>query len=168
LETTPHPKPNPLGWICDNAKLHVTRRRKLKFSITANYIDEVELDVIPLDICGIVFGSPYLYDRRSIFHRYENKYHLFKNGVEYIVRAHTKEMNLSLTNVGQMKRLVNASKNLVILMTKPKDNDEEQVLKGCDAKLQSGLHEVVNENVDMFQEPMGLPPRRGVQQKILL
>jgi hypothetical protein len=26
LETTPHPKPYPLGWICGNAKLHVTRR----------------------------------------------------------------------------------------------------------------------------------------------
>jgi hypothetical protein len=147
LETTPHPKPYPLGWISDNAKLHVTRRCKLRFAITANYIDEVELDVIPLDICGIVFGSPYLYDRRAIFHHHENKYHLFKNGIEYIVRAHTKKMNLSLTNDGQMKRLVNVSKNLVLLMTKPKDNDEEQVLKGCDAKLQSDLYEVVNENV---------------------
>jgi hypothetical protein len=144
LETTPYPKPYPLRWICDNAKLHVTRRCKLRFSITANYIDEVELDVISLDICGIVFGSPYLYDRRAIFHCHENKYHLFKNGVEYIVRAHTKKMNLSLTNVGQMKRLVNASKNLLILMTKPKDNDEEQVLKGCYEKLQSDLHEVVD------------------------
>jgi hypothetical protein len=168
LETTPHPKPYPLGWICDNAKLHVTRRCKLRFSITANYIDEVELDVIPLDICGIVLGSPYLYDRRAIFHRHENKYHLFKNGVEYIVRAHTKKMNLSLTNVGQMKRLVNASKNLVLLMIKPKDNDEEEVFKGCDAKLQSDLYEVVNENVEMFQEPRGLPPKRGIQHEILL
>jgi hypothetical protein len=34
------------------------------FSITANLIDEVELDVIPLDICGIVLGIPYLYDRK--------------------------------------------------------------------------------------------------------
>jgi hypothetical protein len=25
LETNPHPKTYPLGWICDNAKLHVTR-----------------------------------------------------------------------------------------------------------------------------------------------
>jgi hypothetical protein len=54
LETTPHPKPYPLGWICENAKLHVTRRCKLGFSITANYIDEVKLDVIRLDICGIM------------------------------------------------------------------------------------------------------------------
>jgi hypothetical protein len=168
LETTPHPKPYPLGWICHNVKFHVTRRCKLRFSIIANYIDEVDLDFIPLDICGIVFGSPYLYDSRSIFHRHENKYHLFKNGVVYIVRAHTKKMNLSLTNVGQMKRLVNASRNLVILMTKPKDDDEEQFLKGCDAKLQSDLYEVDNENVEMFQEPRGLPPKRGVQQEIIL
>jgi hypothetical protein len=48
------------------------------FSITANFIDEVELDVIPLDICGIVLGIPYLYDRITIFHHHENKYHLFK------------------------------------------------------------------------------------------
>jgi hypothetical protein len=86
LQATPHPKPYPLGCIRDNAKLHVTRRCKLRFSITAKFIDEVELDVIPLDICGIVLGSPYLYDRRAIFHRHEKKYHLFRNGVEYIVR----------------------------------------------------------------------------------
>ena len=93
----------------------------MRFSITANFIDEVELDVIPLDICGIVLGSPYLYDRRAIFHHHENKYHLFKNGVEYIVRAHKKKLNLSLVNAGQMKRLVNKNKNYVLLMIKPKD-----------------------------------------------
>jgi hypothetical protein len=145
LETIPHPKPYPLGWICDNAKLQVTRRCKLRFAITANFIDEVELDVIPLDICGIVLGSPYLYDRKAIFHRHENKYHLFKNGVEYIVRAHTKKMNLSLVNAGQMKRLVNASKNFVLLMIKPKDDIENEVFQGCDAKLKSDLYEVVNQ-----------------------
>jgi hypothetical protein len=125
LETTPHPKPYPLGWICDNAKLHVTRRCKLRFSITTNFIDEVELDVIALDICGIVLGSPYLYDRISIFHHHENTYHLFKNGFEYIVREHTKKLNLSLVNVGQIKRLVNASKNFVLLMIKTKENVEK-------------------------------------------
>jgi hypothetical protein len=73
LEITPCPKPYPLGWICDHAKLHVTRRCKLRFVITTKFIDEVELDVIPLDICGIVLGNPYLYDRRAIFHRHEKK-----------------------------------------------------------------------------------------------
>jgi hypothetical protein len=125
LETTPHHKPYPLGWICDNAKLHVTRRFKLRFSITANFIDEVELDVIPLDIYGIVLGIPYLYDRRAIFHRDENKYNSFKNGFKYIFRAHTNNLNLSLVSDEQMKRLVNASKNFLLLMIKPKENVEK-------------------------------------------
>jgi hypothetical protein len=98
LETTPHPKPYPPGWICDNSKFHVTRRCKLRFSITENFIDEAELDVITLDIYGIVLGRPYLYDRRAIFHHHEKKYHCFKNGVEYIIREHTKNLTLSLVN----------------------------------------------------------------------
>ena len=72
LETIPHPKPYPLGWVCENAKLQVTRKCILRFAITANFLDEVELDVISIDICGIVLGSPYLYDRRGIFHRHKN------------------------------------------------------------------------------------------------
>jgi hypothetical protein len=135
LETSPHPKPYPLGWICDNAKLQVTRKCKLRFAITTNFVDEVELDVIPLDICGIVLGSPYLYDRKAIFYRQENKYHLFKDGVEYVVRAHTKKMNLSIINVRQMKRLVNASKNFVLLMIKRKNDVENEAFQGCDTKL---------------------------------
>jgi hypothetical protein len=168
LETTPHPKPYPLAWICDNAKLHVTRRCKLRFSITANFIDEVELDVIPLDICGTVLGSPYLYDRRAIFHRHENKYHLFKNGVEYIVRAQTKKLNLSLVNAGQMKILVNASKNFVLLMIKPKYNVEKEAFQGCDSKLKYDLYEVFNQYDEMFQEPKGFPPKMGIQHEIQL
>jgi hypothetical protein len=168
LETIPHPKPYPLGWICDNAKLQVTRRCKLRFSITAHFVDEVELDVIPLDICGIVLGSPYLYDRKAIFHRHENKYHLFKNRVEYIVRAHTKKMNLSLVNAGQMKRLVSASKNFVLLMIKPKEDIENEVFQHCDTKLKSDLYEVVNQYDEMFKEPKGLPPKRGIQHEIQL
>jgi hypothetical protein len=168
LETIPHPKPYPLGWICDNAKLQVTRRCKLRFAITANFVDEVELDVIPLDICGIVLGSPYLYDRKAIFHRHENKYHLFKDGVEYIVRAHTKKMNLSLINAEQMKRLVNASKSFVLLMIKPKEDIETEAFQGCDTKLKSDLFEVVNQYDEMFKEPKGLPPIRGIQHEIQL
>jgi hypothetical protein len=168
LETIPHPKPYPLGWICDNAKLQVTRRCKLRFSITIHFVDEVELDVIPLDICGIVLGSPYLYDRKAIFHRHENKYHFFKNGVEYINRDHTKKMNLSLVNAGQMKRLVNARKNFVLLMIKPKDEIKNKVFQGSDAKLKFDLYKVVNQYDEMFKEPKGLPPKRGIQHEIQL
>ena len=45
LDTTPHTKPYRLGWVCDDDKLQVIRKRKLKFPIIVNFIEEVELDV---------------------------------------------------------------------------------------------------------------------------
>jgi hypothetical protein len=80
LEMKPHPKPYPLGWVCDKEKLNVTKQFRVRFAIASKLIDEVDLDVVSLDIYGIVLGSPYLYDRKSIFFHHENKYHLTKQG----------------------------------------------------------------------------------------
>ena len=33
LQTKPHEKPYPLGWVCDKTKLQVTRQCKLRFAI---------------------------------------------------------------------------------------------------------------------------------------
>ena len=68
LTTKPHKKPYPLGWVCKDNRLQVTKHCDLKFTITSKFVDEVEFDVVPLDICGIVLGSPYLYDRKEIFY----------------------------------------------------------------------------------------------------
>ena len=100
LETLPHYKPYSLGWIVSNANLQVTRKCFFKFAITEKFIDEVELDVVPLDISGMILDSPYLYDRKAVFYHHDNKYIFLKNGVEYIVRAHRKKLNISLVNVG--------------------------------------------------------------------
>ena len=57
LETIPLPKPYPLGWICKNANLQVSKKCILWFAITAHFVDTIELDVVPLDITG---------DRKSV------------------------------------------------------------------------------------------------------
>jgi len=86
--------------MVNNENLQVTRECLFKFTNTEKFIDEVELEVVPLDISGIILGSPYLYDRKEVFYRHDNKYTLLKNGVEYIVRAHRKKLNISLVNAG--------------------------------------------------------------------
>jgi hypothetical protein len=121
LEMKPHPKPYPLGWVCDKQKLNVTKQCRVIFSIASKLIDEVDLDVVPLDICDIVLGSPYLYDRKVVFFHHENKYHLIKGGVEYIVRAHNMRVNTKLVSVGQMKRHITTNKRYVLMVTKEKD-----------------------------------------------
>jgi hypothetical protein len=59
-------------------------------------------------------------------------------------------------------------RNFVLLMIKPKDNVENEAFQGCDAKLKSDLYEVVNTYDEMFQEPKGFPPKRGIQHEIQL
>ena len=132
LETIPHPKPYPLGWIYKDENLQVSKKCILWFAITANFVDTVELDVFLLDITGIVLGIPYLYDRKAIFYHHEKKYHLFKDGKEFIVRAHRKKTNIALVNARQVKRLVNSSKNCVLLMIKPKADINHDSFEGCD------------------------------------
>jgi hypothetical protein len=132
LETKPHPKPYPLGWVCDKEKLNVTKQCRVRFSIASKLIDEVDLDVVSLDICGIVLGSPYLYDRKTVFFRHENKYHLTKGGVEYIVRAHNMRVNTTLVSAGQMKRLINTNKRYVLMVVREKDVGTSDAFQGCD------------------------------------
>ena len=67
LVTKPHLKPYPLGWVCDEEKLNVTKQCRDRFAIASKLIDEVDLGVVLLDICGIVLGSPYLYDSKKMF-----------------------------------------------------------------------------------------------------
>ena len=67
------------------------------------------LGLVPLDICGIVLGSPYIYDKKVIFYRENNQYHLFKEGIEYIVHSHSFKNVKSLGTTQQLKMVVNAS-----------------------------------------------------------
>ena len=168
LATIPHKKPYPLGWLNDKAQLQVTRQCKLKFSFGSAFVDEVELDIIPLDICGIVLGSPYLYDRKVIFYRAENKYLLVKDGIEYFVRAHKLKNNYTLINTAQMKRIVNSCKQFLLMVVKEKKPDKTNVFEGCNAEQQADIEKVVSEYDVLFQEPKGLPPKKGIVHDIIL
>lgn len=55
LTTTPHPKPYPLGWIQKNVELQITQQCTFKFAITREYIDKVTCEVVPLDVCQVIF-----------------------------------------------------------------------------------------------------------------
>jgi hypothetical protein len=118
LNTTPQKKPYPLGWVCEDAKFQVTKHYKIGFAITTKFFDEMELDVVPLDICNIVLCIPYLFDMKSIFYRKENKHNLSKHGVEYTVGSHRIKTNFSLVSIGKMKTIVSASKYFVFMIVK--------------------------------------------------
>jgi hypothetical protein len=75
----------------------------------------VEVDVVPLDVCGVVFGSPYMYMRDVIFMRRENQYHLIKDGKSFIINAHKGKSKISLVSANQAKKLISSSRKFVLL-----------------------------------------------------
>ena len=87
---------------------------KIKFVLSAYFIDEVELDVVPLDICGMVFGIPYMYMRDETFMMRENQYFLIKDGKLFIINAHKGKLKISLACSKQAKKLISASKKYVL------------------------------------------------------
>lgn len=59
--------------------------------------------MIQADICGVVLGSPYLYDHDALFYRKEHKCILNKDGIGFIIRAHKTKSHLDLVTRNQMK-----------------------------------------------------------------
>lgn len=66
---SPLPQSYPLGWLNNETRMHVIIQCKLTFTINKKFIDEVVTDVVPLDICGIIFGNLYLWNQDGIYYR---------------------------------------------------------------------------------------------------
>lgn len=81
---------------------------KIKFSINSNYINELKVDVVPLNVCGVLFVSPYMYMRDTILMRRENQYRMVKDG-NSIINARKRKSKISPISAKQAKKLISLS-----------------------------------------------------------
>jgi hypothetical protein len=125
LNTQMNHKPYSLKWISNNHKLHIIKQCILKFSISSKFVDEVTCDVVPLIECGMVLGIPYLYDRKAIFYKDHNQYHLTKEGNEYVVHAHHLKSNQSLQTIEQLRKTFYARNTPIIVPNQALDLQHE-------------------------------------------
>jgi hypothetical protein len=126
LKTQLHHKPYTLKWTSNHHQMHITKQCTIKFSISSKYVDEVTCDVVSLRECGMVLGSPYLYDRKSIFYRTRNQYQFTKAGQDYVVHAHHVKANKTLQTMEQLKKAVQASNKPIIVSNEVIDLKQEQ------------------------------------------
>jgi hypothetical protein len=126
LKTQVHHKPYTLKWISNHHQMHITKQCTIKFAISSKYVDEVTCDVVSLRECGMVLGSPYLYDRKAIFYRTKNQYQLTKAGQDYVVHAHHVKENKTLQTMEQLKKAVQASNKPIIVSNEVIDLKQEQ------------------------------------------
>jgi hypothetical protein len=84
LETTTHLNPYKISWLQKGHQAMVSRQCKVEFKI-GGYNDEFICDVIPMDVCHVLFGRPWKYDRNVIHDGRNNTYTLEKNGRKHML-----------------------------------------------------------------------------------
>jgi hypothetical protein len=75
LKYLPHPNPYYIQWLSDNGEMKVNHMVCLNFEI-GPYTDSIDFDVVPMTVCHLLFGRPWLFDHHVQHNRRANTYHL--------------------------------------------------------------------------------------------
>jgi hypothetical protein len=79
LEMTDHPSSYKVSWLQKGHQVSVTKQCLVEFKI-GGYNDKVLCDVIPMDVCHLLLGRPWQYDRNVVHDGRMNTYTLEKDG----------------------------------------------------------------------------------------
>eukprot|EP00253_Pinus_taeda_P012339 PITA_12339 len=79
LERTVHPTPYKVSWLQKGHQIFVTEQCKVDFQI-GTYQNVILCDIMPMDVCHILLGRPWKFDRNAIHDGRRNTYTLEKEG----------------------------------------------------------------------------------------
>ncbi|KAK1618597.1 hypothetical protein QYE76_024114 [Lolium multiflorum] len=79
LSTWRLPEPKRLEWLNSCGMLKITHKVRVPF-IVDEYVDEIECDVLPLEVCGLLLGRPWQYDRNVTHAGRANTYSFMHSG----------------------------------------------------------------------------------------
>jgi hypothetical protein len=85
LSTWHIPEPNHVAWLNSCGILKVTHKVSVPF-IVGDYVDEVECDVLPLEVCGLLLGRPRQYDRNVTHAGRANTYSFVHDGKQQTLK----------------------------------------------------------------------------------
>jgi hypothetical protein len=78
LKTTTHPKPYKVSWLQKGHQVMITKQCMVEIKI-GGYKDEILCDVTPMDVCHILLGRLWQFDRNAIHDGRKNTYTVEKN-----------------------------------------------------------------------------------------
>ena len=79
LSTWRIPEPRHVEWVNSCGMLKITHKVRVPFTVD-DYVDEVECDVLPLEVCGLLLGRPWQYDRNVTHAGRANTYSFVHDG----------------------------------------------------------------------------------------
>jgi hypothetical protein len=171
LETVAHPNPYKVSWLQKGNQVNVTKQCLVEFKIR-RYKDEVLCDVIPMDVCHLLLGRPWQYDRNVVHDGIKNTYTLEKNGrMHMLLPIKEKEVKTEVNNIVLLmsgKELLQEVKKKedtqFILVRKPRIVLNNTRIDDLPEEIQELLEEFVDIVVDEL--PCSLPPIRSISHHI--
>ena len=168
LKMDPHPKPYKLSWLQEGSDIKVKHRCLVSFTIGKHYQDEVWCDVVPMDVCHLLLGRPWQYDRQIIYDGFKNTYTFRKDGHKIVLAplkptiapaSKPAEKN-SLLSKSELKKEIRARSDVMALVA----IEETE----CENEIPKEVEPILEEFVDVVPEeiPHGLPPMRDIQHQI--
>lgn len=80
-----HPKPYKLAWLKKGGEVTISQRAMIPFSIGQNYKDQIQCDVVNMDVCHLLLGRPWQYDRRVTHDGRSNTYSFYFNNIKIML-----------------------------------------------------------------------------------
>jgi hypothetical protein len=171
LETTDHPSPYKVSWLQKGHQVTVTKQCLVEFKI-GGYNDKVLCDVIPMDVCHLLLGRPWQYDRNVIHDGRMNTYTLEKNGRTHrLLPIKDKEVKPEVSNTV----LLMSGKELLTEVKKKEDPQFFVVRKPRIVLTSTRVDDLPDEVQELLEEfadiivdelPRSLPPMRSVSHHI--
>ena len=79
LTTRPHPHPYYIQWVNSYDRIQVTKTAHIEFSI-GSYNGSVDFDIVPLEVCQLLLGKPWISKNNVVHNTIANKYSFKYNG----------------------------------------------------------------------------------------
>jgi hypothetical protein len=171
METTKHPSPYKVSWLQKGDQVSVTKQCLVEFKM-GEYRDKILCDVIPMDVCHVLLGRPWQFDRNVVHDERMNTYTLEKDGKTHtLLSIKDKEVKPEVSST----ILLMSGKELLTELEKDEDPQFFVVRKPRIVltstrvdDLPEEIQELLGEFVDIIMDeiPRSLPPMQSVSHHI--
>ncbi|XP_038714994.1 uncharacterized protein LOC120008681 [Tripterygium wilfordii] len=167
LAKEPHPRPYRISWV-DATSKPIEARCRVHFSLGPTFVDEVWCDIVPMSVCQMLFGRPWLYDRKALYDGFRNSYSFIYKGRRFTLNPFRPIPRPAITptafsEVLTLSCLVEVSPNtpmMFLLLLKPAASTHTLPV--------ASVIDLLSEFPDLMPDdfPDQLPPLRDVQHTI--
>jgi hypothetical protein len=171
LETIEHPSPYRVSWLQKGHQVNVAKQCLVEFKI-GGYNDKILSDVIPMDVCHLLLGRPWQYDRNVIHDGRKNTYTVEKNGRTHMllpikdkeVKPEVRNTVLLMSGKELLKEVKKKEDPQFIMVRKPRIVLTNTRVDDLLEEIQKLLEEFADIVVDEL--PRSLPPIRSISHHI--